>query len=211
MPIPMLSPGSPLVRWLPFVGQREGFVQQHSMVVLADVKPDELKALNQTLEQIRQLLWTNQTVLFHNTKTVHYATWLVLPSFTDEKGRAVPHRLVLETNYDGELDAHLDDLITECGTAFDQVYRHCAGYPAGGCTDRSSVLAYLKGLDTSTNLKPTAYYVALPGRTLEDIRNAIYVYEESRKFVDANARGRAHPGSDHPLPPVRLQVGATPA
>jgi hypothetical protein len=184
----MLSPGSPLIRLLPFVGQRTGFVQQHSMIILADVKPGELEPLRKTLEQISERLPNNYDLPFSNTKTVHYAAWMVLPALRDEERNTTKSaRLVLETNYDGELDAHLNDLISNCGPEFDQVYAHCSGYPPAGCVERESVLAFLKKRNQETSNKPTAYYVALPGRTIEDIRNAICVYAEARRFVHANA------------------------
>lgn len=187
----MLSPGSRLVRLLPFVGQRTGFVQQHSMIILADVKPGELNPLRKTLEQISERLPNNYDLPFSNTKTVHYAAWMILPALRAYNGnKPAPARLVLETNYDGELDAHLNDLISHCGPEFDQVYAHCCGYPPAGWVERESVLAFLKKRNQETSNQPTAYYVALPGRTIDDIRNAICVYAEAKRFFHANAEGR---------------------
>jgi len=186
----MLSPGSSLVRLLPFVGQRTGFVQQHSMIILADVKPNHEQPLHATLEQIGFFLRTNNGLPFCNANTVHYAAWMVLPALRDKnRNTTTPARLALETNYDGALDKHLNDLITNCGRAFDQVYAHCSGYPLAGSAQPESVLEFLKERNRETSNKPTAYYVALPGRTLEDIRNALCVYEEAKRFVDANTRG----------------------
>jgi len=154
----MLCPGSPLVRFLWFVGLRRGFVQQHSMVILVDVKPDHIAALHMTLEHIGHLVWTHRDIYFHKTETVHYAAWMVLLRLKDKEGNTPgPARIVLETNYDGELEAHMKDLMLNCREAFDQVYTHCTGYPDRENRTPESVLSYLTERYQRTSNNPTAY------------------------------------------------------
>jgi hypothetical protein len=182
----MLRPGSFLASLLPFVGQRRKFVQQHALLILVDIEPGREKDLHQALEQIGSDLRKSNDILFHQTQTVHYAAWLILPGVRgDRDTHDGPARLLLETNYDGELDQHLSDLVSNCGPALDKVYTYCKGYPAVGCKTPESVQTFLKEQYQLTSADPTAYYIAIPGRTIEDIRNAICVYEEAKGFLDS--------------------------
>ncbi|MGO9450125.1 MAG: hypothetical protein ACLQDV_03605 [Candidatus Binataceae bacterium] len=181
----MFRTGGFSASFLPFVGQRRDVAQQHPLAIVADIKPEGEQALRQTLEHIGSALRAHNEILFHNTQTVHYAAWLILPGVQHDCGDAdSPARLLLETNYDGDLDQHLDDLVSHCGSAFDRIYAYCEGYPATGCATRELVLTFLKERYRLTSSNPTAYYVAFPGRTVADIRNAIVVYEHARDFLD---------------------------
>src|SRR5258708_20274321 len=132
----MPSPGGWIASFLPFVGQRRGFVRQSALAVIADVKLGHEEALGQELDRIGHDLRSNQQILFHNMHTVHYAAWLILPGIKGESAKTDgPARLVLETNYDGTLEDQLNDLIDRCGLALDQIYAHCEGYP-GGASDK---------------------------------------------------------------------------
>jgi hypothetical protein len=111
--------------------------------------------------------------------TVHYAAWLILPGVDNGPGVAQgPARLLFETNYDGALNAHLSDLITHGGAELDQIYSHCAGYSVGAVPGGGIRTYFQKNLSS-------VYYVALPGRTLADIRNAIHAYEDAKVFIDS--------------------------
>jgi hypothetical protein len=181
----MPQPGGFFASLLPFVGQRKGYVQQNSSVILAQVTEGKEKDLYDALETIGVALRRpNPPSLFYNMPTVHYAAWLILPGVRDKSGIPGPARLLLETNYDGSLDDHLTDLIGKCGPALDNVYRFCEGYPGSGCRDTNAVRDYLYAQHKLTKENPAAYYIALPGRTVADIRNAIAVYEEAKCFLE---------------------------
>src|ERR1700730_16273575 len=82
-----------------------------------------------------------------------------------------PAKLAFETNYDGCLTAHLQDLVANCRTELDDVYKYFQGYPPPG-SERRCVEKLLcdKYQQTSSLVDASAYYVALPGRSLEEIR-----------------------------------------
>lgn len=180
-------PGDILASKLSFLGLRPGYVQQSGMLILTDIEPAKKDALSQTLEDIRTRLNGNQNVSFNNTATVHYAAWMILPGINnpDPKQPAGPAKLAFETNYDGNLEDHLKDLVANCRQELDEVYSYFPGYPPKG-SDAPSVEAFLldRHRRTDSAIDTYAYYVALPGRSLKDIRNAIAVYDEAKDFID---------------------------
>jgi len=112
---------------------------------------------------------------FRRTRTLHFACWLIICP-----GPGKPSFLVLETNYDGDLDEHLEELIRYAAPALDRIYAACEGYPSSGCSDRQEVKKYLKN-----NAKPSFfYYVTFPGQTVSSIRNAIAVRKLTDRFLD---------------------------
>jgi hypothetical protein len=155
--------------------QRLPCVKQHGLVVIANIAPDQEEPLRGVLAD------TDRNPFFQRITTVHYAAFVILPPVD-----GLPSRLVLETNYDGDREKHLDDLIRLGGDELDAVYRHCKGYPTGGTPEQKKT--YLK----CHSYESSAFFVALPGRSVEDIQNAIRVYHAARQFLDLQ---RQPPGS----------------
>src|SRR5579871_5003963 len=102
-------------------------MKQQGLAILADITPDRECTLRDVLQRINDDLLNNGLISFGSLATVHYASWVILPKLADK-----PKRLLLETNFDGELDAHLDDLLAYGADALDTIYANCVGYPTGG-------------------------------------------------------------------------------
>jgi hypothetical protein len=182
----LLRPGDRLASRLSCLGLRPGYVPQSGMLILTDVGEDRVNTLYQTLEHIRERLRQDKGISFHNTTTVHYAAWMILPAARDNKNNLlVPARLALETNYDGCLEEHLQDLVNNCQEELDEVYNYLPDYPPRKSETRL-VRDFLcaRYRETSRYVDRSAYYNALPGRSLADIKNAIAVYDEAKCFVD---------------------------
>jgi hypothetical protein len=151
-------------------------VEQSGLTVITAIRPGRLAALRRSLATI------GATIPFQNMSTVHYAAFLLLPCLDD-----CPQRLVLETNYDGDLCTHLDELITHGAPALDEIYDSCEDYPPAGATgDAAGVKQYFKNHSVTSS----AFFVAFLRRSLGDIRNAIEVYREAKRFLDGHTRTR---------------------
>jgi hypothetical protein len=177
-PAPMLS----------FFGPRQRCMQQSGMLVLTDIEEGKKDDLLETLEAIRLRLKKDQEISFHKTTTVHYAAWMILPGLVDKQGKVDRARLAFETNHDGSFEAHLKDLVDNCRTELDEVYAYHSKYPARG-SNESLVREFLcaRYRDTKRSVHTSAYYVALQGRSLKDIKNAITVYDAAKRFLDGLA------------------------
>ena len=151
---------------------------QHGLTVIVSIKEGQEDALSKVLDQIGRDLVNNGLINFKALATVHNATWLILPELPDK-----PSRLLFETNYDFELDAHLDDLLSNGRTAIDGIYTNCEGYPGAGATPES-----VKNFLIGNRIPTSAYYRAFPWRSLAEIDNAIKVYQEAQRFINDELR-----------------------
>jgi hypothetical protein len=113
---------------------------------------------------------------FRPAKLLHYAAFVIIPQID-----GIPTRLVFETNYDGELDAHLDELVKLAGADLDNIYGNCKGYPAASAVAKPQEF---KKYLIENSVPSTAFYVALPGRSRVDIDNAIEVYNTATAYLE---------------------------
>jgi hypothetical protein len=148
-------------------------VRQGGLTVIAEVRAGHEEPLRNDLAAMR----ATPAPFFASMPTVHYAAFVILPQIGN-----LPARLALETNYDGEPAQHIADLVARGGAALDRVYEHCEGYDAARTPEQKR--AFMEGHAVPT----AAFYVALPGRSVCDIRNAIAVYDEARDFLEALRR-----------------------
>ncbi len=157
---------------------RSDAVEQSGLTVITAIRPGRLAALRRSLTTI------GATIPFQNMSTVHYAAFLVLPCLDD-----CPPRLVLETNYDGDLRIHLDELITLGASALDRIYDSCEDYPPSGATrDAEGVKRYFKNHSETSS----AFFVAFPRRSVGDIRNAIGCTRKLNVFLTATLGRPSH-------------------
>ncbi|MEO8448438.1 MAG: hypothetical protein ABI647_01535 [Gemmatimonadota bacterium] len=171
-------------------------MSQNALSVVTYVKPSERDALERVLDVIGNDVrgaGANTYVSFAELTTVHFACWVVLRSTPDSANPAnvYPDTLVLEMNFDGDLAAHLDEIVTKGGKALDAVYGHCVDWPARGSADRNAVVAYLRQHSVAT----TAFYVGCPGHTVGDIQNARAVREELATFLDGEEQAATLSGA----------------
>src|SRR5262245_5512310 len=138
-------------------------MKQHPLILLTTVKPGKLNLLNELLAKIKAAMQSGTESEFKKLKTAHYARWVILSreSFRDEPAIPVPERLIFSSNYDGDKEAHLDDLVTVLEKYIDQVYECCEGYPEPGVRNTESRKNYLKQWEIETS----AFYVGAPGRS----------------------------------------------
>jgi len=158
---------------------------QNALSVITRIKPTERAALESLLDVIGTDIdgkAANRYVCFTDLTTIHFACWVVIRSAPDSDSPAnvYPDTLVLETNYDGDLEAHLDQWIAKGGAALDAVYGHCEGWPAEGTKNPQAAKQYLK----ANSVPSAAFYVGCPGQTLGSVRNAMGVREELETYLD---------------------------
>ena len=158
-------------------------IRQRPLILLTPVKPERLDALHELLRKIKAETDAGESE-FRKLNTVHYARWVILSreSFRDEPAMPVPVRLILSTNYDGDEENHLDDLVSELEKYFDQVYECCEGYPDASNRNAQSRKNYLK----QWRIKTSAFYVGAPGRSLKQVNQENSLRDHIWKYVTTN-------------------------
>lgn len=161
-------------------------MSQNALSVITRIIPAQRPALETLLDVIGNDIdgtAANTYINFSQLTTIHFACWVVLRSApdSDNPNNTYPDQLVFESNYDGYLEAHLDQVISLGGKALDAIYTSCEGWPSAGSKDAAAVKQYLKQHIVVT----PAFYIGCPGQNLTSIRNAMDVRTEIETFLDA--------------------------
>ncbi len=85
---------------------------------------------------------------------------------------------------DGAAPAFLERMVAAMPDAVDRVYGHCEGYPGGAATEPHRVVAWLTARDLGTD----TFFVAWPGRTVEDVRREQELRDRLEQFLDDEYR-----------------------
>lgn len=135
-------------------------IRQHGFTIVTHVADGAVEDLTKLLDADGTRADEPAAIRFTALEKLHYAS---LAIFHDARGAP---SLLFEGNVDGPRDAFLHDLVAASPAAVDAVYRHCVGYPAAGCADRTAVVRYLADHDLGAG----TFYVAWPGRSVADVR-----------------------------------------
>ncbi|TAL40884.1 MAG: hypothetical protein EPN92_13850, partial [Chitinophagaceae bacterium] len=152
-------------------------IKQHPLIILSQVKEEKLDILNKRLAIIRENLEKDTESEFKKISTLHYGRWVILSrdSFRDEPAVPVGIRLIFSTNFDGDKEAHLTELVTGLTKYIDDLYECCEGYPEPGARTTESRKNYLK----KGMVKTSAFFNGAPGRSV----NQIHQEESLRQYI----------------------------
>jgi hypothetical protein len=101
----------------------------------------------------------------------------VLKETTDLAEVPIPAQLILLSDVDSPASASLSALVDTLGPTLDEIFGHCAGYPAGDGLSRQSRVAFLR----SRTIPVAAAYVNRIGRSVRQIRQEA----ELRRAIEA--------------------------
>jgi len=157
---------------------------QNGLTIVTPVRSGHSAPLTAVLEEINASVPAHDDLPFGTLTRVHFLRWVLLPATTDDLGRDTETQLVLSTNYDEPLTAHLEELVDVGGRALDRIYQHCAGYPAPDERSRDNVISYLRAHDVGYD----TLYVGTRGRTVAQIRREADLRAAIQQFLDEKHR-----------------------
>lgn len=143
-----------------------------ALTVIVKIRSGEEASLKSFLADIGRHIRTNSSVRWTESRLVHFARWAILPD--PNRGGS---RLLFACNYDGELEAFLEELVA-IAPGLDQIWGHCEGY-----TGQSNLLAFIQ----EHTYKPQAFFIAVRTATVQTIRSAIDLREQIQNFLDLSA------------------------
>src|SRR5436190_21963138 len=97
-------------------------MRQSALTLIAPIRDNEVEPLRRVLEKqdaaLKQALG--------DIGTIHYARWVIIEA-------SGPYRaqLAFDSNFDGAVNAHVDDLVRALGNLLDEIYAHCEDYSSG--------------------------------------------------------------------------------
>ena len=113
---------------------------------------------------------------FPRSRTIHFARFAIL----DDPNRGPERkRLLYSSNYDGDLDDHLAELVA-ITSDLDTIWGHCEGY-AGAARFGAFIRAHAR--------EPEAFYIAFRDDAVERIRQVIALRQRVQSLLDAAPGG----------------------
>lgn len=143
---------------------------QNALTVVAPVNPVKLEELRTLLNLIYAAdVESNPVVPFSKIKTIHFARFVIIETQTE----LYPVQLSFSTNYDGEEQAHFDDMITNAGNGLKQIYNCCLNFNGD-----------IKTYFNQYKIAYQAFYIGHRGRSVEQIRNEEKLQNTISNFID---------------------------
>ena len=152
-------------------------MNQNALTLIAVIRDEQTDTLTSLLKEKREDL----NAALKSIGTVHYARFVIIDS-TTINNEVLPPQLVLSSNFDGEIETHIQDLAKYLGPLLDQIYANIVNYTGA---DRAAFLR-------SIRIKEAAFYIGAPGRSVKDIANekALH-YEIANRLQKGNWSGKS--------------------
>jgi len=129
-------------------------MKQAALTLIATIKNQNLEALRVVLSQKNEMLKS----ALRSIGTIHYSRWVIVDE-TVLDNKTLPPQLVFSSNFDGDVNQHIEDLAGALGNLADDIYTNCIDYTAN---DRAG---YFRKIRT----REMAFYQGSPGRTVKII------------------------------------------
>lgn len=156
-------------------------MSSNALTVVTPIQPDKVAELDALLSEIGEDI-SNETgrhISFSQLTTVHFLRWVVLPEDKEGKRHYLP-QLAFESNYDGPLDAHLEELIRVGGPMLARIYSYCSGCPQDVAGSVESFKRFLKRYQ----LPAAAFYRGYPDYTVQDVAENTRARRAIQDFLD---------------------------
>lgn len=158
-------------------GQNDFWQEQRGVTISAPVKPGEEEHLIAELTKIGiQVNTTGQP--FSRSPVIHYARFVFVPGDTDEDGSTIEPSLMYLADFDGSIEAHLDEINAIAADEFVRLGAFFRDPVPGDAAARRRWLA--------DHVIPDAtYYVNTLGRTVKQIRDEARLRAAIETFLDS--------------------------
>lgn len=167
------------------------------LTILADPEPERTPDLAAWLDELGADVEGQKTFAWPKIPSVHFLRFLVL----DQAPFDAQPKLAFESNYDGELHAHLHELLD---AGLGKVWAFCPGWPA----TREAQIAWLTD---PARMRPTAaFHVGCHGLTRRMIENDARVRDKLQAWLDANRPPGGWAGVDEDTLYRRIVEGVLP-
>jgi hypothetical protein len=163
------------------------------LTFITKVEPSKVEELREFLRTIAAAadLAANPHLPFGSLKSLHFASLVI------HEDEAFGPYLIFENNFDGPLDAYLDELYENAAEGLHRIYSCCRDYPAGSSAERERILSYLR----AHAVRPNACHIGNVGRSVERIRREEGLRDNLEDFLDGVVKG----GRDKEPPGVLRQ------
>ncbi|HEU0016282.1 MAG TPA: hypothetical protein VFQ45_21565 [Longimicrobium sp.] len=184
--------------------RNDGRTEQSSLLVMVPVRPGHYQELEALLEKVANPddgydFEVNCIIPFAKVRTLHFARILLhqaspgpdnpVPTYPpppaegqpQAKGPPIPQKMLFSTDFDGTLEAHVDELLAVAGPGIDRVFSHCEGWP--GIDDPAAVHGYFLRHRIASN----TFYTGTMNRSVDQIHREEELHQFIERYLDRHA------------------------
>lgn len=156
-------------------------VRQQALTLVAAIVPGREAELDSWLRDNKRALQRG----LERSSTTHFARWVILPPSEDEDGKLIGERslLAFESNFDGQLEAHVADLRAALGSLLDGAFADAEGYP--GSAEFADLLRFFR----KGSLRAAAFYVAHGGLSVGVIQGDVTLRRAVERRLGERSQG----------------------
>ena len=152
---------------------------QRSLTIVAPVREGAERDVESLLATMGDGVANGSVIDFGALDGVHFARVMLMPADAGPSGERLPASVVLLTDVDVPVEAHLEQLVDTAGAGIDRVFGRCEGYPDGEPSGPAR-LEYLR----RHVVREAARYVNTSGRTVRQIRDEAALRDAVDAFLD---------------------------
>ena len=146
-------------------------MKQRGLTILSPIERSKMAALDALLRSIGDDIENQALIPFGKLTLLHFASWVIFPDDTPAP------TLIFESNFDGEAEVFLRQLVEQAQPALDQIYAHCVDYTAGG--NGAATLQYLLAHVVYTD----TFYVSCGGFTVTQVLEESKLHDRIEEFL----------------------------
>lgn len=166
---------------------------QKALTVIVPIQRGEVKALRDLLTAIGNNIEGNTHLSWQESPSTHFARFVILdgdsPGGSDGKGipslKKHPPRLLFTSNYDGDFESYMQELVAKFGADMEPIWSKCEGYPAGAASDVAKFSQFiLEHSHLKRDAAPEAFYIACRGVSVQEIWRSIAIRQALNTLLD---------------------------
>jgi hypothetical protein len=147
-------------------------MKQRGLTILSPIDEAQVPALDALLRPVGDDIQHQTLIPFSRLTLLHFASWLIFPD-----GIPGP-QLIFESNFDGDAESFLRQLVDQARPGLDQIYNHCSDYAVGKSNE--AVLQYLLAHVVNTD----TFYVSCGGFTLAQVLQENELHDKIEGFLE---------------------------
>lgn len=146
-------------------------MKQRGLTIVSPIEKSKMASLDALLRSIGDDIEGQALIPFGKLTLLHFASWVIFPDDTPAP------TLIFESNFDGEAETFLQQLVKQAQPALEKIYAHCLDYTAGGggAATIEYLLAHVVYTDT--------FYVSCGGFTVTQVREESMLHDRIEGFL----------------------------
>lgn len=175
-------------------------MEQHALTFIAKLKPDKAEPLEAYLRTIghdinakrdahQAFMAQGLDLQLNEIKSLHFGRFALIPNDATNK----KDYLIFSSNYDGDLDAHLNEFLTKFPQAARLIFGSCIGFPDTIDTTSTQGKHAFKQFIEAHAYRSEAFYTGYQGESVAQIKQYCETRRNFQRILDQYTVGDIPP------------------